>query len=201
MKFTPGPGLGGHCIPVDPHYLSWKMRTLNYKTRFIDLASEINAEMPIFVVGKVRQALNNSRKAVNGSKILLLGVAYKRDIEDVRESPALDVLRLLEAEGADVSYHDPYVPRLHDDGMEMESVALTDKALEGADAVVILTDHTDFDYAQILKRARVLVDARNATAGVRGGEAGPSTTGGRWIVKEEARAKRPTKANMTKVHV
>ena len=100
MKFTPGPGLGGHCIPVDPHYLSWKMRTLNYKTRFIELASEINSEMPVFVVDQIRDALNRNRKAVNGAKVLVLGVAYKRDIEDVRESPALDVIRLLEADGA-----------------------------------------------------------------------------------------------------
>src|SRR5438477_689443 len=110
MKFTPGPGVGGHCIPLDPHYLAWKMRTLNYKTRFIDLASEINSEMPAFVVDKVADALNDERKAVNGSRILIIGIAYKRDIDDVRESPALDVIRLLEELGADVLYHDPYVP-------------------------------------------------------------------------------------------
>ncbi len=120
MKFTPGPGLGGHCIPVDPHYLSWKMRTLNYKTRFIELASEINSEMPYFVVDKVREALNRRRKSVNGAQILLLGVAYKRDIDDVRESPALDVLKLLREDGADVSYHDPFVPALHDEGGRSE---------------------------------------------------------------------------------
>ncbi|HYU54079.1 MAG TPA: nucleotide sugar dehydrogenase, partial [Gemmatimonadaceae bacterium] len=108
MKFTPGPGIGGHCIPLDPHYLAWKMRTLNYKTRFIDLASEINSEMPAVVVRKVAQALNEERKAVNGSRILVLGVAYKRDIDDMRESPALDVIRLLEQQGADVVYHDPF---------------------------------------------------------------------------------------------
>ncbi len=135
MKFTPGPGLGGHCIPVDPHYLSWKMRTLNYKTRFIELASEINAEMPLFVVGKVREALNSIRKAVNGSRVLLLGVAYKKDIDDLRESPALDIIGLLQADGADVAYHDPYVPFIHadEDGHpEMASVELTDEALSGA---------------------------------------------------------------------
>ena len=109
MKFTPGPGIGGHCIPLDPHYLAWKMRTLNYKTRFIDLASEINSEMPAFVVEKVAQALNDERKAVNGSRMLVLGVAYKKDIDDMRESPALDVIRLLEEQGADVVYHDPHV--------------------------------------------------------------------------------------------
>jgi len=177
MKFTPGPGLGGHCIPVDPHYLSWKMRTLNYKTRFIELASEINAEMPIFVVGKVREALNRNRKSVNGSRVLLLGVAYKRDIEDVRESPALDVLRVLSADGADVSYHDPYVPELHEDGVVMASVELTDAALGEADAVVILTDHTEFDYRRIVDESRVLIDARHVAP--RDGVA----VGSGWIVK------------------
>jgi len=164
MKFTPGPGLGGHCIPVDPHYLSWKMRTLNYKTRFIDLASEINAEMPNFVVGKVREVLNRNRLSVNGAKIVLLGVAYKRDINDVRESPALDVLKLLEADGAEVVYHDPYVPQWKNDGVVHESQALTDELLSGADAVVILTDHTDFDYARIVAQSKVLVDTRHAAA-------------------------------------
>ncbi len=176
MKFFPGPGLGGHCIPVDPHYLSWKMRTLNYKTRFIELASEINAEMPLFVVGKVREALNGCRKAVNGSRVLLLGMAYKKDIDDVRESPALDVLRLLAADGAAVTYHDPFVPSIREDGNEHHSVALTDEALTQADAVVILTDHSQFDYARIMDKSAVLVDARNATAGT-------SPDGGRWIVK------------------
>jgi len=185
MKFTPGPGLGGHCIPVDPHYLSWKMRTLNYKTRFIELASEINAEMPLFVVGKVREALNSIRKAVNGSRILLLGVAYKKDIDDLRESPALDIIGLLQADGAEVTYHDPYVPYIHadEDGHpEMASVELTDEALTDPDAVVILTDHSSFDYARIVAKSRVLVDARNATRGVKGVE----TTAGapRWVVKK-----------------
>jgi UDP-N-acetyl-D-glucosamine dehydrogenase len=177
MRFTPGPGLGGHCIPVDPHYLSWKMRTLNYKTRFIELASEINSEMPYFVVDKVREALNRRQKAVNGSSILLLGVAYKRDIEDVRESPALDVLKLLEDDGATVSYHDPFVPELHEEGVESTSVDLTDDALSSADAVVILTDHTDFDYVRVVEKAQVLVDARHVA---------PRTgrdVGSGWIVK------------------
>ena len=116
MKFTPGPGIGGHCIPLDPHYLAWKMRTLNYKTRFIDLASEINSEMPAIVVHKVAKALNDARKAVNGSKVLVLGVAYKKNIDDMRESPALDVMRLLEEQGAEVSYHDPFVSRFTEDG-------------------------------------------------------------------------------------
>lgn len=180
MKFTPGPGLGGHCIPVDPHYLSWKMRTLNYKTRFIELASEINAEMPYYVVGKVREVLNRARKSVNGSRVLILGVAYKKDIDDVRESPALDVWHLLEADGAVVSYHDPYVPTVRDDGHELASVPLTDQALAEADAVVIVTDHSSFDYARILRLSRALVDARNATARL-GDGGGPGGT--RWIVK------------------
>jgi UDP-N-acetyl-D-glucosamine dehydrogenase len=177
MKFTPGPGLGGHCIPVDPHYLSWKMRTLNYKTRFIELASEINAEMPIFVADKVREALNKNRKAVNGSRVLVLGVAYKRDIDDVRESPALDVMRLLEVDGAEVSYHDPHVPELREDGKTLASVELTEAALSGADAVVILTDHSAFDYGWIVDHARVLVDGRHAVPRA-GRDAG---TG--WVVK------------------
>jgi UDP-N-acetyl-D-glucosamine dehydrogenase len=177
MKFTPGPGLGGHCIPVDPHYLSWKMRTLNYKTRFIELASEINSEMPVFVVDKVRDALNRNRKAVNGAGILVLGVAYKRDIEDMRESPALDVIRLLEADGAHVSYHDPHVAALDEDGHHLESVELTDEALSGADAVVIITDHTGVDYARVVEKARVLVDARHVAP-----RGGPGAASG-WIVK------------------
>jgi UDP-N-acetyl-D-glucosamine dehydrogenase len=116
MKFTPGPGLGGHCIPVDPHYLSWKMRTLDYRTRFIELASEVNAEMPRFVVGKVQEALNHVRKPVNGSRVLVLGAAYKPNIDDVRESPAIEILKELERLGAEVVYHDPYIPKIHDDG-------------------------------------------------------------------------------------
>jgi UDP-N-acetyl-D-glucosamine dehydrogenase len=177
MRFTPGPGLGGHCIPVDPHYLSWKMRTLNYKTRFIELASEINAEMPRFVVDKVREALNRNRRSVNGAGILVLGVAYKPDIQDVRESPALDVIRLLEADGAVVSYHDPYVPELDEDGHRLESIGLTDAALSEADAVVIITDHSDFDYRRVVDQSRVLIDARHAAP--RDGR----DVGSGWIVK------------------
>jgi UDP-N-acetyl-D-glucosamine dehydrogenase len=164
MKFTPGPGIGGHCIPLDPHYLAWKMRTLNYKTRFIDLASEINSEMPAIVVRKVAQALNDEKKAVNGSRVLVLGVAYKKDIDDMRESPALDVIQLLEAQGAIVTYHDPYVPKYREDGHEHTSVALTDKEIKGADAVVIVTDHSSVDYQRVVDLAGVVVDTRNATA-------------------------------------
>ena len=164
MKFTPGPGIGGHCIPLDPHYLAWKMRTLNYKTRFIDLASEINSEMPAVVVRKVAQALNDEKKAVNGSRILVLGVAYKRDVDDMRESPALDIIRLLESQGAKVFYHDPYVPGFREDGHEYKSVALTDKEISATDAVVIVTDHSSVDYQRVVDLAAVVVDTRNATA-------------------------------------
>ena len=181
MRFTPGPGLGGHCIPVDPHYLSWKMRTLNYKTRFIDLAGEINAEMPAFVVDKVRQALNNHRKPVRGSTVLLLGMAYKKDISDVRESPALDVLRLLLADGSRVEYHDPYVPVVSEDGHCFESIPLTEDRLASADAVVILTDHTSFDFGWIFQHSQILVDTRNATAKVR--KASGASRPEQWIVK------------------
>jgi UDP-N-acetyl-D-glucosamine dehydrogenase len=164
MKFTPGPGIGGHCIPLDPHYLAWKMRTLNYKTRFIDLAGEINSEMPAVVVRKVAQALNEEKKAVNGSRILVLGVAYKKDIDDVRESPALDVIRLLEIQGAKVMYHDPYVPQFREEEHDHTSVALTDKEIESADAVVIITDHSSVDYQRVVDLAGVVVDTRNVTA-------------------------------------
>jgi UDP-N-acetyl-D-glucosamine dehydrogenase len=163
MKFTPGPGIGGHCIPLDPHYLAWKMRTLNYKTRFIDLASEINSQMPAFVVEKVVLALNDERKALNGSRVLVVGVAYKRDVDDVRESPALDIMRLLASHGADVAYHDPHIPAVVEDGHEWRSVALTRSELERADAVVIVTDHRAIDYQVLVDQASLIVDTRNAT--------------------------------------
>jgi UDP-N-acetyl-D-glucosamine dehydrogenase len=164
MKFTPGPGIGGHCIPLDPHYLAWKMRTLNYKTRFIDLASEINSAMPDIVAHKVSLALNDERKAVRGSKVLVLGVAYKKDIDDMRESPALDVIRLLEEHGADVMYHDPHVAKYTEDGHARESVPLTDRMLQQADAVVIVTDHSSIDYQHLVDTASLVVDTRNALA-------------------------------------
>jgi UDP-N-acetyl-D-glucosamine dehydrogenase len=166
MKFTPGPGIGGHCIPLDPHYLAWKMRTLNYKTRFIDLASEINSEMPTLVVERVSQALNTERKPVNGSRVLVLGVAYKKDIDDMRESPALDVIRLLEEQSASVVYHDPHVASFREDGHERHSVDLTDEVLANADAVVIITDHSSIDYQRVVNLAKIVVDTRNATAGL-----------------------------------
>ena len=174
MKFTPGPGLGGHCIPLDPHYLSWKMRSLAYKTRMIDVASEINAEMPSFVVRKVADALNDVAKPVRGSRVLVLGVAYKRDVDDLRESPALEILRLLQENGADVGYHDPFCPVIADDGhtalsgLPLQSVDLTEEALASADAVVVVTDHTTVDYAAVRRHAGLIVDTRGVLRGVAG---------------------------------
>jgi UDP-N-acetyl-D-glucosamine dehydrogenase len=162
MKFTPGPGVGGHCIPLDPHYLAWKMRTLNYRTRFIELAGEINAGMPEYWVERIADQLNEKGKAVRGSKILVLGVAYKKDIDDVRESPALDVIRLLERRGAVVSYHDAHVAKLHEDGVELTSVPLTAQTLRAADCAVIVTDHSNVDYALVGREAPVVVDTRHA---------------------------------------
>ncbi|MGH7538935.1 MAG: nucleotide sugar dehydrogenase [Gemmatimonadales bacterium] len=162
MKFTPGPGVGGHCIPLDPHYLAWKMRTLNYRTRFIELAGEINAEMPEYWVARVADRLNDKGKAVRGSRVLVLGVAYKKDIDDVRESPALDVIRLLEQRGAQVSYHDPHVRKLHEDGVELTSVPLTADAIRAADCVLIVTDHSGVDYGLVARDAQVVVDTRHA---------------------------------------
>lgn len=164
MKFTPGPGIGGHCIPLDPHYLAWKMRTLNYKTRFIDLASEINSHMPEWVVQKVADALNDEAKAVRGSRILVLGVAYKRDIDDVRESPALDVIRLLEERGATVEFHDPYVNSFREDGHMRSSVPLSAAVLEATDAVVVVTDHKTINYQAVVDHTSLVVDTRNVTA-------------------------------------
>ena len=162
MKFSPGPGLGGHCIPIDPHYLAWKMRGLNYKTRFIDLAGELNTEMPAFWVRKVADALNESGKAVRGSMVLVLGVAYKKDIEDLRESPALDIIRLLEQNGAKVAYHDPYVPQFEEDGHRFTSLPLSAENLAAADCVIVVTDHSNLDYDLVRRHGRVIVDSRNA---------------------------------------
>jgi UDP-N-acetyl-D-glucosamine dehydrogenase len=162
MKFLPGPGLGGHCIPIDPHYLAWKMRGLNYKTRFIDLAGELNTEMPMFWVRKLAEALNSKGKAVRGASVLVLGVAYKRDIDDIRESPALDIIRLLEGQGARVSYSDPHVPRFREDGREFRSVELTPQVVGAVDCVMIVTDHTAVDYRMIKQQAKLVVDTRNA---------------------------------------
>lgn len=174
MKFTPGPGLGGHCIPLDPHYLAWKMRTLAYKTRMIELASEINAEMPAFVVRKVADALNDSGRALKGSRVLILGVAYKKDIDDLRESPAIEIMRLLQEKGSEVVYHDPFCPVIEDDGhtplrnLPLRSVELTDTALRWADAVVIVTDHSCVDYEHVADGARLVVDTRGIMRGYAG---------------------------------
>ncbi len=163
MPFYPGPGLGGHCIPLDPHYLAWKMRTLHYNVKFIQTADEINSAMPAYVVDKVMHALNDERKALNGAKILILGVAYKRDIDDVRESPALDVLDLLQQKGAIVACHDPHIAEFHDHhGQLVKTIVYTDQALADADCVVILTDHRAYDWAHVVTHSRLIIDTRNA---------------------------------------
>jgi UDP-N-acetyl-D-glucosamine dehydrogenase len=164
MKFTPGPGLGGHCIPIDPLYLSWKMKELNYTAKFIELASEINSNMPRYTVGRIMDALNDRGKTLKGSKVLVLGVAYKPDVDDVRESPALDVIALMKKKGADVLYHDPYIRQIHHEheGWQMESVPDMMNCVRDADAVVIVTNHKSYDYAAILADAQFIFDSRNA---------------------------------------
>ena len=168
MKFTPGPGLGGHCIPIDPLYLSWKMKSFNYNARFIELASEINTNMPRYVVSRVMEALNDRGKPLKGSRVLVLGAAYKPDIDDVRESPALDVIGLLQKRGALVEYHDPYIAHIHHetDGWQMDSVADMMAAVKYADAVVIITNHKAYDYRAIVESAAFVFDSRNATRSV-----------------------------------
>jgi UDP-N-acetyl-D-glucosamine dehydrogenase len=162
MPFYPGPGLGGHCIPIDPLYLSWKLKTLNYRARFIELAGEVNSGMPYYVVNKIQDAFNERERSIKGSRVLLLGMSYKRDIDDVRESPALDVLRILEQKGAEVIYHDPLVPELKMDGVGYRSQPL-EESVKTVDCVVILTDHSDFDIEKVVDDARLVVDTRNAT--------------------------------------
>nr|WP_082389802.1 nucleotide sugar dehydrogenase [Ornatilinea apprima] len=161
MKFTPGPGLGGHCIPIDPLYLSWKLKSLNYTARFIELASEINTGMPRFVLRKVQDALNEAGKPLKNSRVLVLGAAYKPDIDDMRESPALDVIGLLMQLKADVRYHDPFVPKIEHDGWALHSVDDLMKEVAAADCVVIITNHSSYDYAAILEQASLIVDTRN----------------------------------------
>ena len=163
MKFYPGPGIGGHCIPLDPHYLSWKLKSLNFFSRFIELASEINSHMPEHLVRKIGQALNDRGKSVRGSRVVVVGVAYKKDVGDTRESPALDVVALLHRQGARVVYHDPFVPKMSLAGVAYRSRPLTAALLAKADAVVITTDHTQLPIAEIVRRAPLIVDARNAT--------------------------------------
>jgi len=173
MPFYPGPGLGGHCIPIDPFYLTWKAREFQFATRFIELAGEINTGMPHYVVTRLMEALNDHGKALKGARVLVLGLAYKKDIDDARESPAYEILELLEKKGASVAYHYPYVPRSgrvsHHDGVELASVALTDALLSSQDAVLVVTDHTNIDYDRVVRLAPLVVDTRNATRGVREG--------------------------------
>jgi UDP-N-acetyl-D-glucosamine dehydrogenase len=162
LKFYPGPGLGGHCIPIDPFYLSWKAKMAGFEPRFIELAGQVNSTMPEYVVSKVNDALNDFRKSVNGSKILVLGAAYKRDVNDTRESPAIDVIRLLEEKGGRVDYSDPHVDEIQVDGTRMRSVRLTGPEIRSYDCIVIVTDHSAFDYKKIVKNALAIVDTRNA---------------------------------------
>jgi len=165
--FYPGPGLGGHCIPVDPFYLSWKAKEWDFRTRFIELAGEINVGMPYHVIAAVATALNRQKKALNGSKILVLGLAYKKDIDDLRESPSLTIIELLQKEGAQVNYNDPYFPsvgkgrKYH---LNMQNTPLDD--LGQYDCVLIVTDHSDYDYARIVRESQLVVDTRNATKGI-----------------------------------
>ncbi len=174
MPFYPGPGIGGHCIPLDPHYLSWKARLHGFEARFIDLAEDVNSRMPQHVVNLITEGLNNHRKAVNGSRVVILGVAYKRDIDDVRESPAITIVEKLVHLGADVAFHDPYVAEIRFDAEHgstsaiepLASIELTDDALSGADCVVIVTDHKTIDYGRVLRLSRLVVDTRNACASV-----------------------------------
>ncbi|MBN1995621.1 MAG: nucleotide sugar dehydrogenase [Anaerolineae bacterium] len=171
MSFYPGPGLGGHCIPIDPEYLAWKLKTLNYNARFIQLAAEVNFGMPQYVTDKIVDALNEDKKAVKGSRILILGVAYKEDVGDLRESPALDLIHLLQTKGAEVIYHDPYVPHLNEDGLVLTSITLNQAALQQADCVVITAAHNTYDWPWVLKYSQLVVDTRNATRAVTGSAA------------------------------
>jgi len=161
MKFTPGPGVGGHCIPLDPYYLSWKLKTLNYNARFIQLAGEINSDMPRYWVNKVMEALNEAGKPLKGSRVLVLGVAYKKDIDDVRESPALDIIELLQTKGADVRYHDPYVATLSHNNHTHVSEPDLDAAIAAADCIMVVTDHSSYDWPAVRQRARLVVDTRH----------------------------------------
>ncbi len=162
MKFTPGPGLGGHCIPIDPHYLSWKLKTLDYNARFIELAGEINTSMPLHMVDLVREGLNRKRKAISGSQILVIGVAYKKNVNDVRESPALDVMKLLENDGAELSFYDPYVPFVGLNGNRMMGMeTLSKETLNNSDAIVIMTDHDQIDFQFVVENGNLIIDSRN----------------------------------------
>ncbi|MFP4056837.1 MAG: UDP binding domain-containing protein, partial [Candidatus Brocadiia bacterium] len=165
MPFYPGPGLGGHCLPVDPIYLSWKAKLLDIEATFIDLAARINASMPRHVVEKVAAALNDETKCVRGARILVLGVAYKRDVADIREAPALDIIKHLVQRGAQVQYADPHVPEVRYDALRLQALEATPERLAEADCVVVVTDHSDFDYQALVDHARLVVDTRNVTKG------------------------------------
>jgi UDP-N-acetyl-D-glucosamine dehydrogenase len=162
MPFQPGPGLGGHCIPIDPHYLSWKLKSLNYYARFIELAGEINSSMPAYVVRKVSDALNSIECSVKGSRILVMGVAYKKDINDVRESPALDVVKLLQLKGGEVLFSDPFVQEFKMNGKILTSQQMTPDLVRSVQCIVVTADHTAFDYEMVLENATMIVDTRNA---------------------------------------
>lgn len=166
MPFYPGPGLGGHCIPCDPFYLSWKARSHNFTARFIELAGEINGDMPAYVVGRIMDALNDKKKSLGGAKIVILGVAYKKNISDTRESPAIEIIQLLREKGARVRFADPYVPRLVTDGFTLKARPLTRRLLKASDAVVIVADHDAFDYKFIVAEAPLIIDTRNACKGI-----------------------------------
>jgi UDP-N-acetyl-D-glucosamine dehydrogenase len=165
MRFQPGPGLGGHCIPLDPHYLAWKLKTLDYRARFVELADDINTSMPHHVVGRVADVLNDAQKSIKGSRILVLGVAYKPDTNDIRESPALDVIRLLLDKGGEVFFHDPFITEVSMAGLHYAE--LNERMLNWADCVVITTDHSIYDYRWVVKHSRLIVDTRNATRDVK----------------------------------
>jgi UDP-N-acetyl-D-glucosamine dehydrogenase len=169
--FYPGPGLGGHCIPIDPFYLAWKAKEYDFSTRFIQLAGEINVSMPYYVIEKTVEALNNHKKSLNGSRIMVLGVAYKKDIDDDRESPGYAIMKMLLEKGAVVNYNDPWVPKLHATrkyDFQMSSTPITPEVLAKMDAVIIVTDHSDYDFAEIVKHSNLIIDTRNATKGIRG---------------------------------
>lgn len=168
--FYPGPGLGGHCIPIDPFYLTWKARQYGMPTRFIELAGEINTNMPHYVVQRTMEALNDRRKSLKDSKVLVLGLAYKKDIDDIRESPSIELIELLKHHGAKVDYNDPYVPRTHkqrEHNLQMSSKPISPRMLKNYDVVIISTDHSDYDYSMIVKNSKLVIDSRNATAKVK----------------------------------
>jgi UDP-N-acetyl-D-glucosamine dehydrogenase len=172
MPFQPGPGLGGHCIPIDPFYLTWKARQFEFQTRFIELAGEVNSGMPRYVVQRTLESLSDRGRSLRGARILVLGISYKKDVDDMRESPSVRIIELLHERGAEVVYHDPYVPRvprMRHHHLDMVSVPLTDEALEGADAVLIATDHSAIDYARVVERSRLVIDTRNACRSIRVG--------------------------------